>query len=317
MSDCKSCPYAERLRGAVNALIREANKRDPDWTPAIRDARTALASDPAQGAGNDPSPSGALATGAKADAAGPEGAGTYDMMADLMAKLAPVAPSTERHAMPSEPTAEILEAMVRGATLGAGYEYPKRVMEAAYKALRDVLAPSPIPRAPEGIDDLPRILRGYCKEGVRLGANPHAQAALKEAADAIERQSAELSRLRAADALTEGLTAEGWAQPGSWIAVNEAMPSHGKTVLVTFKNSHGKDRITRGFYVEQFKMLWEGDDEPEDCGAELHAESGDYYVPAGWNESGVGAEFFYTIEGEVTHWMALPLAPSTGERGNG
>jgi hypothetical protein len=55
MSDCKSCPYAERLRGAVNALIREANKRDPDWTPAIRDARTALASDPAQGAGKDQS----------------------------------------------------------------------------------------------------------------------------------------------------------------------------------------------------------------------------------------------------------------------
>jgi hypothetical protein len=92
-----------------------------------------------------------------------------------------------------------------------------------------------------------------------------------------------------------------------WIPVSASLPPKRRTVLIAFKNSHDKWRITRGFHVGRFEMVDESDD-PSETGAEMN-ERGDYYVPEGWNEEAVGAEFFYPISETVTHWQPLPAAP--------
>jgi hypothetical protein len=173
MSDCKSCPYAERLRGAVNALIREANKRDPDWTPAIRDARTALASDPAQGAGKDqsrsalPHPQGGEVASV-GERAIPEAKGGSqsaqsvplldrnpcpDASATLMPTGAyatiqrnPQAPSTERLVAMPRNVLNLLMAHPANDGLGEDAELIE-ICRAIRKAMRE---PSPSPRAPRG-----------------------------------------------------------------------------------------------------------------------------------------------------------------------
>ena len=97
-----------------------------------------------------------------------------------------------------------------------------------------------------------------------------------------------------------------------WISVKDKLPDHGRNVLATYKNSHGKNRIIVGHYLERFK---EESDCSDDCHDEYHEESDGYYYCEGWYERQDNNNDFssmFVSEGEVSHWMPLLKAPMVG-----
>ena len=93
-----------------------------------------------------------------------------------------------------------------------------------------------------------------------------------------------------------------------WISVSNEMPEHGKPVLATYKNSHGKNRRVIAFYLGR----WEEEADCDECNDEYSERKDMYYLKEGWYEQidNWGDYTSVTVhEGEVTHWMPLPECP--------
>lgn len=95
----------------------------------------------------------------------------------------------------------------------------------------------------------------------------------------------------------------------TWISVNEAMPPKNTYVLATYQNCYGSHRLIVGHYAGAHEVEANGDDE---C-LEYDESTDRYYLPAGWYEQQENWGDYASIfvhEGEVTHWMPLPLPPA-------
>lgn len=67
----------------------------------------------------------------------------------------------------------------------------------------------------------------------------------------------------------------------SWITIDK-MPENNKKVLVCFKNSHDKDRITIAYFIAKMTISEEDMAYEGDC---YYNEEGDkYWIPEGWYE---------------------------------
>ena len=99
-----------------------------------------------------------------------------------------------------------------------------------------------------------------------------------------------------------------------WVACAERMPASGAPVLACYTNSAGKVRRIRAEWVAAKTIESDTDseiseyDEATDC----------YYDPQGWYEKiDNWGEYssVAVVEGEITHWMALPAAPQPAAKG--
>ena len=100
------------------------------------------------------------------------------------------------------------------------------------------------------------------------------------------------------------------AVPG-WIGVDARLPDAGYC-LATYRNQHGKLRIIRAKYARQFEID-AGEDAIDQGNCEYNEADDTFYLKAGWLECIDNWDDYssiYVTEGEVTHWMPLPAAPS-------
>jgi len=97
-------------------------------------------------------------------------------------------------------------------------------------------------------------------------------------------------------------------QPVGWVSVKDSMPKSGVTVLACYKNRLGNLRRIRAEWTDAKTVESNSDDEFFD-----YDEATDcYYAPEGWYECIDNWDEYSSVkvsEGEITHWMALPLAP--------
>lgn len=96
-----------------------------------------------------------------------------------------------------------------------------------------------------------------------------------------------------------------------WISVDERLPDAGHC-LATYRNQHGKLRIIRAKYARQFEID-AGEDAIDQGNCEYNEADDTFYLKAGWLECIDNWDDYssiYVTEGEVTHWMPLPAAPS-------
>ena len=97
-----------------------------------------------------------------------------------------------------------------------------------------------------------------------------------------------------------------------WIPVAQALPDTTKKVLATYLNKMGKRRTVIANWVQartQKRSPW--DDEETDI-AEYDESSDEFFLKEGWYECLENSEeygMWWIYEGEVTHWMPLPLPP--------
>lgn len=90
----------------------------------------------------------------------------------------------------------------------------------------------------------------------------------------------------------------------------ETAPKDGRTVLVFYKNSLGKDRIIRVAYTQKFT------EESDNDWAEYSEEKDCYYSPEGWYEQmehwDEYGSCFVGADGvaRFSHWMPLPNPPT-------
>ena len=97
-------------------------------------------------------------------------------------------------------------------------------------------------------------------------------------------------------------------QPVVWTSIKDAMPKSGVTVLACYKNSHGNLRRIRAEWTAAKTVESNSD---YDFG-EYDEETDAYWSPEGWYECIDNWDEYSSVmvsEGEVTHWMPLPLAP--------
>lgn len=131
----------------------------------------------------------------------------------------------------------------------------------------------------------------------RWGKEPFCvDALIRDAADLIEAQAAEIEKLK--------------AQVPRWIPVTERLPEAEKEVMI---------RCSRGGYIFACPAIYEyGTVLTKDSAwnwyeidsyAEYSEETDDYFVPQGWWESRhFTPDDVYNnpVDCEVTHWMPLP-----------
>ena len=97
-------------------------------------------------------------------------------------------------------------------------------------------------------------------------------------------------------------------QPVAWVSVDDAMPKSGVTVLVCYRNSLGNIRRIRAKWTAAKTV----EANAEYDWGEHDEETDTYWTPEGWYECIDNWDEFSSImvsEGEITHWMPLPLAP--------
>jgi hypothetical protein len=100
------------------------------------------------------------------------------------------------------------------------------------------------------------------------------------------------------------------AEP-QWIACSERMPESGVTVLACYVNANGKTRRIRAEWVAA--KTREGNGEGDDLDLVYDEDADMLFWPEGWYEQ-IDNWPEYTaivVEGEITHWMPLPAAPSS------
>jgi hypothetical protein len=93
-----------------------------------------------------------------------------------------------------------------------------------------------------------------------------------------------------------------------WTPVSGRMPDSGVTVLVCYRNSLGKLRRIRAYWINA--KTHESGSESEI--GEYDENSDTYYDPEGWYEKIDNCGDYTAVavcEGEVTHWMPLPEPP--------
>ena len=166
--------------------------------------------------------------------------------------------------------------------------------------------------------------------GHEHSCNVHGCAILREAADLIERLTAENADLRKelewkgmVIALAQRKQAEAEAERDSlrekqrWIPVTERMPEPEADVLAVC-NRNGYIFVIPAIY-EDGKMLtqdsaWNWSDIY--CYGLYDEEADDYYIPEGWWENRqFNPDDVYNnpVDCAVTHWMPLPEAPEKGD----
>ena len=95
-----------------------------------------------------------------------------------------------------------------------------------------------------------------------------------------------------------------------WFKVDDNFPVHGLKVIATYKdNSYGKDRVIIAHRLPRFFAECNCDG---DCDCEYDDKTDTCYYPAGWYEQSENWDdysCFFVNNGEITHWMPLPLAP--------
>lgn len=118
----------------------------------------------------------------------------------------------------------------------------------------------------------------------------------------------EFNQMNEALAILDAALAAEPKQPVVWTSIKDAMPQSGATVLACYRNSHGNLRRIRAKWTSaktvesNSEFEWGDYDEATDA----------YWTPEGWYECIDNWDEFSSIavgEGEVTHWMPLPLAP--------
>ena len=100
--------------------------------------------------------------------------------------------------------------------------------------------------------------------------------------------------------------------PAGWVPVTERLPESERTVLAYYLNSHGKGRRIRAEYIAA-KTKGADDGWDSDSPADYDEATDQYYWPAGWYEvidNWDDLTHMAIHEGDVTHWMPLPAAPS-------
>jgi len=103
---------------------------------------------------------------------------------------------------------------------------------------------------------------------------------------------------------------------GEWVAVSNALPESGKSVLATYINALGNSRVIKAMWADRFSIEASCDD---DLDIDYSEESDCYYYPVGWYELIDNWDEYTAVvvhQGEVTHWMPLPASPTaTSKRG--
>lgn len=107
----------------------------------------------------------------------------------------------------------------------------------------------------------------------------------------------------------EGLSVSATAGEG-WIPVSERLPENTKNVIAFYLNSHGNGRRVRAFYAAQHQVEDDSDDGLP--GSEEH--NGTMFVPAGWYETNESEDYYYRVDGEVSHWHPMPPSPVPDSR---
>ena len=96
-----------------------------------------------------------------------------------------------------------------------------------------------------------------------------------------------------------------------WISVLDEMPETGIAVIVSYKNSHGKNRTVMAFYAEKLTIENQGEFDGEWCD---YSEDEDcYYLPAGWHEQLDNWDEYSSVvfdgHNKPTHWKPKPEPP--------
>lgn len=93
-----------------------------------------------------------------------------------------------------------------------------------------------------------------------------------------------------------------------WVSVDERLPE--KKCVATYLNSHDKRRTIIAIYCPRFTIESSGEAEDYD---EYYFNTDTCYFKEGWyecQENWGEYAMIYVNEGEVTHWMPLPPAPT-------
>jgi len=96
--------------------------------------------------------------------------------------------------------------------------------------------------------------------------------------------------------------------------ISERLPKNLKRVVVAYKNSLGKLRITIAEYIQPRSILAE-EYLSEDCPIQFAESDYDkskdcYWTPSGWYESTYHGEINLYIRETIICWMPIPIIPS-------
>ena len=91
-----------------------------------------------------------------------------------------------------------------------------------------------------------------------------------------------------------------------WISIGDKLPDAGVMVLAYYKNSFGKHRRIRAFYAPE-QSIEDTSDDDDIC--DYDEEQNVYWLREGWFESNEAEEYFYSVDGKISHWMPLPEPP--------
>ena len=120
------------------------------------------------------------------------------------------------------------------------------------------------------------------------------------------------ARVRAvAQAAAEAARAELQSKPAAWVCVTQALPKSGVKVLACYRNRLGKLRRIRAHWFAA-KTVEASSEDWDQC-SEYDEATDTYYVTEGWYECIDNWGDYSAVavsEGDVTHWMALPEAPT-------
>jgi hypothetical protein len=100
-------------------------------------------------------------------------------------------------------------------------------------------------------------------------------------------------------------------EPVAWVSVTQAMPKSGVKVLACYRNKLGKLRRIRAHWIAA-KTVEASSEDWDQC-SEYDEATDTYYVTEGWYECIDNWGDYSAVavsEGDVTHWMALPEAPT-------
>ena len=97
-----------------------------------------------------------------------------------------------------------------------------------------------------------------------------------------------------------------------WISVHDKLPGNGVDVIAYYKNVHGYSVQIIGHYMRR----WTEESNCDECNDEYSEELDGYFLIEGWYERVNNWDDYDSItvhEGDVTHWMPLPMPPNEDE----